>query len=375
MYLYLTDFGLAILAAFGTEILYSKVAESHYAWVGLNRILKWVAIACGSVLSIPAIFAQVQIHVWNALSILLILSSCALFFYVSRGHTGRGARFLTLALILSDLGPFFWSAQNKIDVAKTGTNHFDRLLSCRGAVNFLRSQTGLFRVQVIADAAPNIGDVFQIQTTWGGGATVTMHYWDFVSSVPHAMDLLNVRYFMKPATAPEPGAVYQDAAWKIYENTHAYPRAWLVHEAAVEPVRQILLKRLGAPGMDPFRGALLSEPLNATLEPTSTAAREDVRLQSYEANKLELAVRAESRGLLVLSEIYYPGWHATVNSRPARIWEVDGALRGIVVDSGDNKVTLCYLPGSVLTGALLTGSALLGIPLAWLLISRQSRRG
>ena len=75
------------------------------------------------------------------------------------------------------------------------------------------------------------------------------------------MDLLNVRYFMKPATAPEPGAVYQDAAWKIYENPHAYPRAWLVHEAAVEPVRRTLLKRLGAPGMDPLREALLSEPI------------------------------------------------------------------------------------------------------------------
>ena len=107
-----------------------------------------------------------------------------LFVYVSRGHTGRGARFLTLALILSDLSAFRWTVRNKIDVAKTGTDHFDRLLSCRGAVNFLRSQTGLFRVQVIADDAPNIGDVFQIQTTWGGGATVTMHYWDFVSTFP-----------------------------------------------------------------------------------------------------------------------------------------------------------------------------------------------
>ena len=147
-----------------------------------------------------------------------------------------------------------------------------------------------------------------------------------------------------------------------------------MHEAAVEPVRRTLLNRLGEPGMDPLRGALLSEPLNATLEPISTAAREDIRFQSYEANKLELAVRAESRGLLVLSEVYSSGWHATVNGRSARIWEVDGALRGIVVDSGDNKVTLRYLPGSVLAGALLTGCAFLGIPLARLLIARQSRQ-
>ena len=89
---------------------------------------------------------------------------------------------------------------------------------------------------------------------------------------------------------------------------------------------------------------------------------------------MELAVRAESRGLLVLSEIYYPGWQATVNGQSTRIWEVDGVLRGIVVGSGDNKVTLRYLPGSVLAGALLSVCAFLGIPLAWLLISRRSRQ-
>ena len=68
MYLYLADFALAILAAFGAEMLYSKTAESRNAWAGLTRILKWVAIACAVALFVPAIFAQVQIHVWNALS-------------------------------------------------------------------------------------------------------------------------------------------------------------------------------------------------------------------------------------------------------------------------------------------------------------------
>jgi hypothetical protein len=372
--LYLADFALAILAAFGAEVLFSKAAESSDAWTGLNRILKWVAIACAVALCVPAVFTQVQIHVWNALSILLILCSCALFFYVSRGHTGSAARFFTLALILCDLSAFDWTARNKIDIAKNGTDHLDRLLSCRGAVDFLKSQTGLFRVQVIADSAPNIGDVFQIQATWGGGATVPMHYWDLVSGVPRAMDLLNVRYFMKPAAAPEPGAVYQDAAWKIYENPQAYPRGWLVHEVEVEPVPKSLLNRLGAQGTDLRRVALLSEPMDATPEPISADAPENVRFQSYEADNAELVVHAESRGLLVLSEIYYPGWQATVNDRTARIWEVDGALRGIVVGSGDNKVKLRYRPGSVLAGTLLTACAFLGIPLAWLIASRQQRR-
>lgn len=354
-FLYLADFALAVLAAFGTEILYSAASESN--WVGLGRRLKWVGIAAAVVLCVPAIFTQLQIHPWNAFSLLMILISCALFFYVSRGNTGRAARFLTLALILVDLNAFDWSARNKTDIASKGTDHLDRLLSCRGAVNFLKSQRGLFRVQVLADAAPNIGDVFQIQTTGGGGVTMSMHYWDFTNSVSRATDLLNVRYFIKPATAPEPGAVYQDAAWKIYENPHAYPRAWLVHEAAVEPVRRILLKRLEAAEMDQRQVALLSEPLNTALESTTKTELENVRIEAYEANRLDLTAHAEGRALLVLSETYYPGWNASVNGHPAEIYEVDGVLRGILVERGDNQVRLRYRPGSVLVGAVLTISA------------------
>ena len=132
-----------------------------------------------------------------------------------------------------------------------------------------------------------------------------MHYWDLVSTVSHAMDLLNVRYFMKPATAPEPGAVYQDANWKIYENPQAYPRAWVVHEAAVEPVRRSLLHALDAPGMDPHRGALVNKPLDVTLEPVSDAALENVSLRSYERTKWNsrCALRAADSWYLAKSTI------------------------------------------------------------------------
>src|SRR5271169_3618348 len=92
------------------------------------------------------------------------------------GDFRAGANPRLECLILSDLSAFDWMARNKMEVARTGTNHLDRLLSCRGAVNFLKSQTVLFRVQVVADSPPNIGDVFQIQTTSGGAVTMDMHY-------------------------------------------------------------------------------------------------------------------------------------------------------------------------------------------------------
>ncbi len=370
-YTYLISFALAILAAFGAEALFSQAAQTT-SWTALNRILKWVLIACAAALAVPAVFGRPEINVNNSFCILMIFASCGLYRYVIRGHCGRPARFLAIALILFDLHAFDWTARNKIELARTGTDQHARLLSCRDAVAFLKAQPGIFRVQVVADAAPNIGDVFGLQTLAGGGVTLPVNYKRFTDRVPHSADLLNVRYFIKPASSPEPGAVYQDSAWKIYQNPQAYPRAWVVHETEVAPSPETLLSRLGAPGVDLRRTALLAAPLDVNLDPLQDGAPEEVTVDRYRPNRLDLSVHARSRGLLVLSENFYPGWQAGVNGHPARIYEVDGALRGIVVDAGENRVVLDYAPAWLAPGALLTLAAFGGTLVGFLLLRRRA---
>jgi uncharacterized membrane protein YfhO len=75
---------------------------------------------------------------------------------------------------------------------------------------------------------------------------------------------------------------------------------------------------------------------------------------------MELEVEAQSRGLLVLSENYYPGWRATIDDQPAPIYRVDSALRGVVVPRGHSRVVLRYAPASIYWGGLLTILAFVG---------------
>jgi hypothetical protein len=370
-YSYLISFAVAILAAFGAEALFSEAAQAT-SWGGLNRILNWVLVACAAALAVPAVFGRPEINPWNSFCILMIFASYGLYCYVARGHYGRSARVLAIALILFDLHAFDWTARNKIELARTGTDQLARLVNCRGAVAFLKSQPGIFRVQMLADPAPNIGDAFGIQTLGGGGVTLPINYKRFTDHAPHAVDLLNVRYFLKPASSSEPGAVYQDAAWKIYENAQAYPRAWVVHDTAVESSPEKLFNRLGAPGVDPHRVALLATPLDVGLEPIQDGAPEEVTVDRYQPNRLELGVHARSRGMLVLSENFYPGWQASVNGHPARIYEVDGALRGIVINAGESHVVLDYAPGWLKAGAALTLAAFGGTLLALILLRRHA---
>ena len=77
---------------------------------------------------------------------------------------------------------------------------------------------------------------------------------------------------------------------------------------------------------------------------------EQVKFRQVRPDKLNVVVHANHAGLLVLSELFYPGWRATVNGRTTNIVRVDGALRGVVVPSGESRVSMDYSPVSFRVG-------------------------
>ena len=67
----------------------------------------------------------------------------------------------------------------------------------------------------------------------------------------------------------------------------------------------------------------------------------------------------DCRGMVVLTDAYYPGWKAQVDGRGTAIHEAYGFVRGVVVEGGEHAVEFVYRPASVMMGALLSlGSAL-----------------
>ena len=79
-------------------------------------------------------------------------------------------------------------------------------------------------------------------------------------------------------------------------------------------------------------------------------------------------------GLLVLSDLHYPGWKAEVDGRDVPIERVDYALRGVPLDAGNHLVVFRYEPLSWRLGWIvsLLGLALLaGAVVAGLLARRR----
>jgi uncharacterized membrane protein YfhO len=111
--------------------------------------------------------------------------------------------------------------------------------------------------------------------------------------------------------------------------------------------------RLGT--TDLHRAALIEHPLPIPPEPAKGNLSEKVRFIRYEANRMTIEVQAESRALLVLSELFDTGWRASINGRSAEIARVDRGLRGLSVPAGRSEVVLHYASAPLIAGSVVSG--------------------
>ena len=121
----------------------------------------------------------------------------------------------------------------------------------------------------------------------------------------------------------------------VYRNERVLPRAFVVP---------------GAPG--PVQGEIALE-LPVETRPA--------RIAAFGPNQIVVEADLEVRGLLVLSEVWYPGWRALDNGQELPIQRVEGTLRGVMLEPGLHRVEFLYRPWTVWVGLVISGTAMLGI--------------
>ena len=93
----------------------------------------------------------------------------------------------------------------------------------------------------------------------------------------------------------------------------------------------------------------------------------------YEGNRIEVQVRGGG-GLLILSEVDYPGWRATVDGDPVRLVRADYVLRALCVPAGEHRVVLVYDPTPAKIGLAITGVALSAVVAVAVWETREKQR-
>jgi hypothetical protein len=224
-------------------------------------------------------------------------------------------------------------------------------------------------------------------------------------------DLWNTRYFVVPGTlAPEspdrgyasmvarcipiyppPGAFSSPDGsarrtnWersedvRVLRNEAAFPRAWIVHQArVVAPIRGLRMSdRRDLMQEILFQNdELWHEPARTVYDPRLLAwvetdrpdalapflpgpvadLAESVTVTRDDPQRVDLIAVLHKPGLVVVADVYYPGWTLTVDGRPAAILKTNRAMRGAALAAGTHHLVFRYRPRSFRVG--ITCSAL-----------------
>ena len=194
----------------------------------------------------------------------------------------------------------------------------------------------LRRYQELIEAhiAPEMQQAFAAVAEAGGDMTQVKG-----DSVYPVLNMLNTRYFILPL---------QDGKTVPVENPYTYGNAWFVNSVKFVDNANQELDALGQLDLrhEAVADAKFREQLKAVAEETADSAS-IVTLTTYEPNQLTYDVKSARGGVVVFSEIYYPGWTATVDDQPVELGRVDYVLRALTVTPGQHKVVLSFFPKSL----------------------------
>jgi len=143
----------------------------------------------------------------------------------------------------------------------------------------------------------------------------------------------------------------------LLHNSRALPRAWLV--TTVEAVdSEEALRRIRGESSHQFdpRSMALVEVAQHDLPsmPGERLVGGAANITDYHSNRLRIETSASTPTVLVLSEIFYPGWEAKVDGNPATIMVTDYLLRGVALSAGDHVVEMRYTAPEASKGAIIS---------------------
>ncbi len=205
---------------------------------------------------------------------------------------------------------------------------------------------------------------------------------------PSVLRLLGTQYIVAPDSAweqllaedkqafePMGGLPTLGMSWSLFRLTDHFPRTWIVHDMTVEKgtgrgAAQIeqRTQEIFFPGNKPrdFRDTAVIEVDSSNAQydniswPQPAQSVELCRVVLDTPQRVEIDVELHHEGLLILSDLYYPGWIARTQAdqgKPAKTLEIlctNRVMRGVVLPVGRQRVVFEYLPWSFYVGAVIS---------------------
>jgi len=190
------------------------------------------------------------------------------------------------------------------------------------------------------------GLVFQIRDIVGSGPLYLAAYDRFLAQTPEERwwRMLNVQHLITRRDLSH-GAlklVRQDGDVRLYQVFQQGALAWIVHDAELAADQATALRATAAPEFDPFQRAVLEQPPAPRPQPPTGAER--VALVTFENQRVVVDVILTAPGVVVLSEMAYPGWNVRANGQKADALRAYGLLRAVALPAGNWRIEWRFEP-------------------------------
>ncbi len=355
-FILLTNFSLAALAAIGLQQLMSRQ-------ISIRRIT-WstIVIATGNLVLGLARAAEPLAANLNASATLLVFGlTCGvamlLLWWQSRSRVqDRMPMAILIAVVAIELITLGSTVEVDRNDPTLGYQH-------RAVIDFLRADGNVFRIENASsawqpDAAlmhglSDIGGIFNplglanYETYRGGMGNRGSALYNF----------LGAKYVLANKDAPPGDAAFvpvfnADPQIDVYLNTKALPRAMLIDEVQIVRSGEAAWQAIHAPEFDPSKSVVIESAEDFTVG----LAGDDKTLAFgvVTNNRVELAVTTAAPTLLVMSDVYYPGWIATIDDQPTPLYPANFAFRAVRVPAGVHRVMFQFEPITWQIGRLIS---------------------
>lgn len=354
-------FAVTMLAAIGADLLFTR-AE----WVRESRVLKPLLWFAGAMLALMLFKPDVDPR-WIMMGIIALLLA-ALYHAWSNGHVRRewALALLGVLVILERGNEVGWGWANVHDEKRTV--FLKPLLATQDVGRYLQWFPGIKRVGVNGDDIKfTFGDWYRLDaghafTTSMLTPTSELGWWQDRLAQMYGINFVVSR---TPTRTEHQQEMFQGSSGiRVYANLDVFPRAWTVHELIVAP--------------NEWNGATMVRDWDFDLRKAAVMVKETPKLDTCDGDNVtgiadqprlvQVNVEMACKGLVVVSDNWYPGWDAWVDGQPARIWKVNTVIRGVVVGKGKHQVVMKYRPFTVNFGF---ACLLLGLGAAVLLQRRR----
>lgn len=178
---------------------------------------------------------------------------------------------------------------------------------------------------------------------------------------PKLFKLLNIKYVIsdKKITDLNLELVFRGSNY-IYQNKNVLQRAYIAASPIyIDNDRQSLVSLLSK-DFNPEKNVVVTgKSIKNDKILWQPSTKSEVKILSYEPNKIVLKAILNGDGFMVLSDAYYPGWKAYANGEEIKIFRVNHAFRGILLGKGKYEVIFRFEPRLFKIGSYITVASIL----------------